>query len=498
MFTRVSSVSCVLIACLLSATTVVAGMPGSDVYVSSVGRGPGALGSYWYTTAWIHNPGSEAVTFTISLLVRDQANPSPDQVSLSVDAGETLKLGDVLFDVFGEDEAVGALRFESEEPVVVASRIYNLPGTDLADSQGQFFGGMPAELSVSVGEYTDVPGITQPADDSFRCNFGLVETAGGVVEVHVTLHNHLGIEMATRIYALGPYEPMQTNVSALLSGVAVDGGRLHFDVVSGTGSVLAFASMVGNGTVSQDPSTLEMEYEAVGQSGDGDITGVIAGAGLSGGGEAGQVTLDVNAGGGIGISGDTVILADGGVTKSKLSATGGTSGQVLGTDGANLLWQDSGDGDMTNVISFPARSLSYHPESTIITDSSFGLTWKSDYSNASYLMLKKPSDYTSGDVTYSVFFQTRSATAGTVDFFLRPTSYSSGDGVSDPGSVSSTGAVAVSGTIGFGTLYELTIVIPSTRMTEDWWFIWMQRNSTNETYTEDVVVTSISLTYNTN
>ena len=30
------------------------------------------------------------------------------------------------------------------------------------------------------------------------------------------------------------------------------------------------------------------------------------------------------------------------MTKPKLSATGGTAGQVLGTDGTNLVWQDDG------------------------------------------------------------------------------------------------------------------------------------------------------------
>jgi hypothetical protein len=35
-------------------------------------------------------------------------------------------------------------------------------------------------------------------------------------------------------------------------------------------------------------------------------------------------------------------LADGAVTKPKLSATGGTAGQVLGTDGSKLVWQDDG------------------------------------------------------------------------------------------------------------------------------------------------------------
>jgi hypothetical protein len=72
----------------------------------------------------------------------------------------------------------------------------------------------------------------------------------------------------------------------------------------------------------------------------GTITGVTAGSGLTGGGTTGTVTLNVGAGEGLSISPDGVALANGGVTKAKLSASGGSSGQVLATDGTNLVWEN--------------------------------------------------------------------------------------------------------------------------------------------------------------
>jgi hypothetical protein len=43
----------------------------------------------------------------------------------------------------------------------------------------------------------------------------------------------------------------------------------------------------------------------------------------------------------------STMIVDSQVTKSKLSATGGTNGQVLGTDGTNLVWQTGSGGGLT-------------------------------------------------------------------------------------------------------------------------------------------------------
>ncbi len=132
-------------------------------------------------------------------------------------------------------------------------------------------------------------------------------------------------------------------------------------------------TLLAGSNVSINAAGQEITISATPGGGGGDITSVIAGTGLAGGGLSGDVELRIPANaiegamlqkdavttgkvldGGIETSdlADNAItsakirdqgiktsdLADRAVTKNKLAATGGTAGQVLGTNGSDLTW----------------------------------------------------------------------------------------------------------------------------------------------------------------
>jgi hypothetical protein len=357
----------VLVILLAAAGPSTASFPDDDLFLPSVGRAVGSQGSQWHTTLWLYNPGSAAADVSISLLRRDQANTSPEQQTVTVPAGSTLTFPDSLYELFGLDTALGALRVRSSIPVVAGARVYNQPGDSVRESQGQLIAGIPSRLAVGPGESTDIPAVAQPADGSFRTNFGLVETTGSSAEVSVTLLDADGVELASGSFTLRPFEAFQHSLASLAPDATVASGRLRVTVTGGSGAVLAFASAVANGVLSQDPTTLEMDLDPSALStGEGNgITGVAAGPGLIGGGSSGDVTLGVKAGDGIAVSGDGVGIKAGGIRGEHVAPGELTLGVKVGSQ------------VLHDVVTFAAgNGVEVSANGNTVTIATSGTTWQ--------------------------------------------------------------------------------------------------------------------------
>ncbi|MCU0294030.1 MAG: hypothetical protein MUF10_18940, partial [Thermoanaerobaculaceae bacterium] len=154
--------------------SALASFTGTDVFLPSVGRGPGSGTSQWYTCVWVHNPNASAANVQFRLLLRDRANPAAEVFNDSIPAGDTKRYDNAVETMFGE-ASFGALRVTSSQKLLVNGRIYSQePGQENRDSVGQFFAAIPADFAIGSGQSTTILGVYQTspqADSQFRYNF---------------------------------------------------------------------------------------------------------------------------------------------------------------------------------------------------------------------------------------------------------------------------------------------------------------------------------------
>ena len=319
--------------CALAAPAL-ASFSGTDVFIPSLGSGPGASSSQWNACIWVHNPNTSPVNVTFRLLLRDQPNPSPQAYNATIPAGDTRRYDNAFATLFGvTGKTFGAVRVTTPagQPIIVNARSYSTPaGGDQMDTVGQFYSAIPASFAIGPGQTTELLGAyqtTPQASSEFRYNYGFVETTGNAVTVQVTALDETGMSVGSKSYTLGGYQASQYNITDLLPSVSTTDLRLEVAVTSGPGQVVAFGSAIANR--SNDPSTFEMSFR------DQLLAANSPGGGLTSVSHDGTLTGD-------GTSATPLGIATGGVAKAKLAASGGTSGQVLGTDGTNLAWQNPG------------------------------------------------------------------------------------------------------------------------------------------------------------
>jgi hypothetical protein len=232
---------------------------GTELFLPAAGRVLGAGGTEFLTTAWVTNLNDQPVDVQFQFLEAGRSNLNPLTVANTLQAGETKTYTNIVETLFHRSGVLGALRLRSSAPVLASARIYShVFDATLAGTNGVFFAAVPKTFAIGRGESGTLQGVSQ--DEDFRYNFFMVEVTGAETVVQVDLHDAAGKKIATRMYALLPYEELLVTTSDLAADAHVTGGRIDATVIGESGAVIFAGSLVANKT--QASTGFEMSFRS--------------------------------------------------------------------------------------------------------------------------------------------------------------------------------------------------------------------------------------------
>lgn len=242
--------------------SVVDNVSGDPIYIPAVRpdtslqlvpaafRVDGDRSTHWRSDLWLTNPSADSIAAHVSF--HDRGGVVLGQAPMILPAGGSVALRDVIATPLRLGDAAGSLTIASDRPLLATTRSWT-PGA--SGSFGQFIPAFDARLASGAGG-RPVNAIELESSASYRTNLGAVEAAGESAVVRVRVFDAAGAQLFTKDVPLAAFGQMQFN-AANEGCPAFANGRASFEVVSGAGRILAYASVVDN--LSGDPVYIPAE-----------------------------------------------------------------------------------------------------------------------------------------------------------------------------------------------------------------------------------------------
>jgi hypothetical protein len=233
---------------IVVALTTVVTASAQTLYIPASANAEGVNQTRWRTDLQVKAQGGQPAAFTVELLESRADNRNPVSLAFSLDANESLRLGNVLSTEFGYT-GTAALRVTATEGRITAtSRTYN---DDPGGTYGQTVPAVAAEEGVGPGSQSTMILLSRSSDPSigFRTNLGLVNLTGSSTAVDIDVHDAAGAIIGSLSRSLKPFEHRQFNdVFDLVGAGDVADGYAVVRTTTQGGSFLAYASVVDNGS----------------------------------------------------------------------------------------------------------------------------------------------------------------------------------------------------------------------------------------------------------
>lgn len=249
--------------------------PPDSLIIPAVGHAAGANDSLFQSDVRVANLSAKSQKYQLNFtLSNTDGTQSGQSTTIQIDPGATMALDDILSSFFGigtdgNSAATGVLEVRplssttsnfttgsgvsvSSVQTIASSKTYNQTSNG---TFGQYIAAAP--FSSFIGKAPDgqpkaILSLQQIAQSAaYRTNFGIVEAAGEPADVVVHVFDNAGTELSQIPISLKPGEHKQINNFLAANHISVTDGRIETEVVSPTGRVTTYASVVDN--ITNDP-----------------------------------------------------------------------------------------------------------------------------------------------------------------------------------------------------------------------------------------------------
>lgn len=220
--------------------------------VPSVAHSTGASGTVWRSDVAAVNTAT--TTAHLSLTLYDYTSGQPLEATATIGPGATTEWNDMLVSLFGVPASAarkGIVHVESDQPLTMTSRTYNLKGA--TETFGQYYPALTAAAALTTGQLGYLPQLKQNA--AFRSNLGLVNLGDDDADVRVRLFAASGAAVGERTVTVtaGRWTQIDKVFTELGAG-NVSLGYASVEVLTGGGRVWAYASVID--AITGDPTTI--------------------------------------------------------------------------------------------------------------------------------------------------------------------------------------------------------------------------------------------------
>jgi len=213
---------------------------GTEQVIPAVGRSGGANGTFWRSDVTLFNPNASTMTLALRYLPANADNSAPLTRTMTIGAGRTVVIADLLLSWFGLSGGTGALSigWGGGNGPIVTSRTY----TSVA-AGGTF--GQSIDPVGGFGTDAWVPGLR--SDFAFRSNVGFVNSGASTIGVSLALVASNGQTLATGFVALPPRSMTQGSVANYFPNVDLGSlGSFTLQAHCDAGTLFAYGSIVDN------------------------------------------------------------------------------------------------------------------------------------------------------------------------------------------------------------------------------------------------------------